>query len=267
MAEPFSRRPLLIARMADTTPVKAAKVSLEIVETIRELNGAGVSELADRLDKPTSTVHDHLQTLTQEEYLVKVDETYYVGTRFLQLGDQARARRKVFEIARPQVDELAEKTGEHANLMIDEHGLGVFLYRSRGPDAVQLDTHAGMRVPLQTTALGKTIMAHRPRDEVEEIIDHHGLPEVTETTITDRDELFAELEAVRERGYAYDDEERVKGMRCVAAPITDNDGRAIAAVSVSGPKSRMRDERFTEEIPQLILRSANVVEVNLTYSD
>ncbi|EMA28418.1 IclR family transcriptional regulator [Haloarcula japonica] len=252
--------------MSTTVPVKAAKISLEIVEILRERNGAGVSEIARAVDKPTSTVHDHLQTLEHEEYLVKEGTQYHVSTRFLQLGNQARSRKKVFEIARPEVDELAEKTGEHSNLMIEEHGLGVFLYKARGPDAVQLDTHAGMRVPLQTTALGKTIMAFRPRSEVESYLDRHGLPEVTERTITDREALFETLDQVRERGYAYDDEERVKGMRCLAAPITDQDDRAIAAVSVSGPKSRMQGDRFSDEIPEQILRSANVIEVNLTYS-
>lgn len=252
--------------MSTDVPVKAAKVSLEIVEILRECDGAGVSEVANALDKPTSTVHDHLRTLEQEEYLIKKDEQYHVSTRFLQLGDQARSRKKVFKIARPEVEELAEETGEHSNLMIEEHGLGVFLYRVRGPDAVQLDTHAGMRVPLQTTALGKTIMAFRPQSEVDAIIERHGLPAVTDETVTDKSELYETLEEVRERGYAYDDEERVKGMRCVAAPILDQSDRAIAAVSVSGPKSRMQEDRFTDEIPSQILRSANVIEVNLTYS-
>ncbi|MFC4440293.1 MULTISPECIES: IclR family transcriptional regulator [Natrialbaceae] len=252
--------------MTTQVPVKAAKVTLEIIDTLRQLDGAGVSEIAQQLDKPTSTVHDHLRTLEQEQYLVKEGDEYHISTRFLQLGDQARSRKKVFEIARPEINELAEKSGEHANLMIEEHGLGVFLYRARGPDAVQLDTHAGMRVPLQTTAMGKTIMAFRPREDVEEILDRHGLPAVTENTISERDELLDHLEEIRERGYAYDDEERVKGMRCVAAPITDDDGRAIAAVSISGPKSRMQADRFTNEIPEQIRRSANVIEVNLTYS-
>jgi len=252
--------------MAKTARVKAAKVSFEVVEALRELDGAGVSEVARHLDKPTSTVHDHLRTLEEEEYLVKEGNTFHVSTRFLQLGEHARNRKGAFEIAHPEVEDLAEQTGEHANLMIEEHGLGVFLYKAVGSDAVQLDTHAGMRVPLQTTALGKSIMAHRPAEEVDAILDRHGLPQVTESTITDRDELFEQLEEIRERGYAYDDAERVKGMRCVAAPITDEDGRAIAAVSISGPKSRMRGDRFIEEVPELVLRTANVVEVNLTYS-
>lgn len=252
--------------MTDGVPVKAAKTSFEIINTLRKLEGAGVSELADRLDKPTSTIHDHLRTLESEEYVVNIDGTYRVGARFLELGEQVRNRTKVFNVARPEVDDLAEKTGEHANLMTEEHGRGVFLYKSRGADAVQLDTHGGMRVPLQTTALGKTILAFRPREEVNTIIDRHGLPEITEKTITDREELFDVLAEVRDRGYAFDDEERVSGMRCVAAPITNGNGRAIAAVSVSGPKSRMLGETFSDELPSLILRSANVIEVNLTYS-
>jgi IclR family acetate operon transcriptional repressor len=252
--------------MTETLPVKSAKVSLDIIELLRRLNGAGVSEVSNHLDMPTSTVHDHLQTLEHEEYLVKNGDTYNVSSRFLQLGEQARARKNVFTIAKPEIDELGERTGEHANLMIEEHGRGIFLYISQGADAVQVDTHAGKRVYLQTTALGKAIMAYRPREEIESILDRHGLPQITENTITDREQLFKELKQVRERGYAYDDEERVKGMRCVAAPITDESDRAIASVSVSGPRSRMRQSTYTEEIPELLLRTANVIEVNLSHS-
>lgn len=250
----------------NAAPVQAAKTTFEIIDTLRDLDGAGVSELADELDMPTSTIHDHLQTLVNEEYLINDDGTYRVGARFLELGEQARNRMKVFSVARPEIDDLGEQTGEHANLMIEEHGRGVFLYKARGENAVQLDTHAGMRVSLQTTAMGKAILAYRPREEVEDIIDRHGLPKVTENTITDREELFEELSEIRDRGYAFDDEERVKGMRCVAAPITNNHNRAIAALSVSGPKSRMQDESFNDELPDMVQRAANVIQVNLTYS-
>lgn len=248
------------------TPVQASKTTFTIIDTLRELNGAGVSELAEHLDMPTSTIHDHLQTLENEEYLIKTDGKYRIGARFLELGEQVRNRMKVFNVAQPEVDDLAEQTGEHANLMIEEHGRGVFLYRKRGSDAVRLDTHGGMRVPLQTTALGKTILANRPREEVDALLDRHGLPAVTEHTIADREELFDVLGDVRERGYAFDDEERIEGIRCVAAPITDENDRAIAAVSVSAPKSRMLGDSFTDEFPELVLRSANIIEVNLTYS-
>jgi DNA-binding IclR family transcriptional regulator len=200
-----------------------------------------------------------------EGYLVTEGNEYHISTRFLEVGNYAQRRKKVFGIAKEEIDDLAEKTGHHANLMIEENQMGVFLYKSRGPDAVTVDTHAGMRVPLQTTALGKCLLAYRPREEVESILDRHGLPDVTENTISSRAELYDELERVRERGYATDDEERVRGMRCVAGPIRDDAGRALAAVSVSAPKSHMQGERFTEEVPRLVNNVVNVVEVNITY--
>lgn len=250
----------------NSTPVKATKVTFEIIDFLRKRNGAGVSEIADHLEKPTSTIHDHLRTLETEEYLIKDDSEYRIGARFLELGEQARSRMKVYHLARPEVDELATKTGNHSNIMIEEHGRGVFLYKAKGENAVRLDTHAGMRVYLQTTALGKSILAFRPLDEVETILDRHGLPQITENSITSRDQLLKELDQIRERGYAIDDEERVQGMRCVAAPITTSEGKAVAAISVSGPKSRLQGEYLEETLPNMVLQSSNVIEVNLTYS-
>lgn len=247
-------------------PVQSTATSFRIIEAVHERNGAGVAELADELELPKSTVHDHLRTLTEVEYLVSEDGTYHVGTRFLELGGFARSQMKLYQVASPEIKKLAEKTGEHANLMIEEHGMGIFLNKVKGADAVTLDTHIGKRVHLHTTALGKTILAHRPESAVDEIIDRHGLPAVTERTITDAAELKAELEEVRERGYAIDDEERVVGIRCIGAPICDGNGNPLGAISVSGPTNRFTDEIFTEEIPKQALSTANVIEVNMTYS-
>lgn len=247
------------------TPVNATKTSFEIIETLKELDGAGVSELAEHLGKPTTTVYDHLQTLEELSYIVKDGNDYRVGVKFMDLAGYARQQMDIYQVGKPEVQNLAEQTGEHVNLMIEEHGRGIFLYKAEGENAVHLDTYSGHRVYLQTTALGKAIMAHLPHDRVEDIIDEHGLPRITEHTITDRDDLFDELAEIRDRGYATDCEERVEGMRCVAAPIMKN-GDVIGAVSVSGPKSRMQGDQFTEEIPEKVLRTANVIEVNLTYT-
>lgn len=248
----------------ERSPIKSARTTFEIVETLVEMDGAGVSELAEQIDKPKSTVHDHLRTLLDRKYIVKSGDTYQVGTRFLEIGEFARNRMKIYEVAKPEVQELASKTNEHANLMVEEHGLGVFLYKAEGDEAVELDTHSGMRVPLQTTALGKCIMVHQPEEWVHDILDRYGMPQITENTVTDRDELFEELEAIRERGYAFDREERIEGMRCVAAPVKVDD--VLSAISVSGPAHRLNGDRFQEMIPDMVLRAANVMEVNLKYS-
>jgi len=249
-----------------TKPVQSAATMFRIIERLHELNGAGVSELAAELDMPKSTVHDHLRTLTEIEYLVNDDGTYRVGTRFLELGGFARSRMKLYQVATPEIKKLADETGEHANLMIEEHGKGIFLNKFKGDDAVTLDTHIGMRVDLHTTALGKTMLAKLPASTVDDIIGHHGLSSVTPQTITDEEALKAELAEIRERGYAIDDEERVPGMRCVAAPICNEDDQPLGAISVSGPTNRFNEAVLESDIAKHVLSTANVIEVNMTYS-
>lgn len=246
--------------------VGAVETTFDVVRALKELDGGGVSEIARHLDKPKTTVFDHLETLRALNYVVVTEDGYRVGARFLDLGGYARQQMKIFQVAKPEVEELADSTGQHANVMIEEYGRGIFLYKAEGENAVQLDTYSGRHVHIQTTALGKSILAHLPEERVDEILDRHGMPAVTANTITDRETLKEELAEVRERGYATDQEERIKGMWCVAAPITDPDDDIVAAVSVSGPKSRLRGDRFREEIPKQVQGTANVIEVNLTHT-
>lgn len=246
--------------------VGASETTLRILETLKELDGAGVTEVANALELPKSTVHSHLATLNENEYVVNDGGTYRAGLRFLEFGEYLRTRMRIYDVARPEIDTLAADTGELANLAVEEHGRAVYLYRAKGQRAVNLDTYSGMRVPLHCTALGKVILANLPEERVEDIVARRGLPERTGNTVTDESALQAELAEIRDRGYAFDDEERLAGLRCVAAPITANDGTVAGAISVSGPTNRVKGERFTEEIPDLLLRAANVIEINMTYS-
>lgn len=248
-------------------PVNTLARGFEVIEAIKDLDGAGLSELADELSMPKSTLHDYLRTLTEIEYLVKVGDEYHLGVRFLGLGGYARRRMGVYHTARPEINKLAEETGEHANLMVEEHGKGIFLYRSLGNEAVNLDTRAGIRVPLQTTSLGKAILAHLPESRVDEIVDEHGLPAMTENTITARDELKRVLERDNDRGYSVNDEELYQGIRGVGVPIRDEEDRVVGAISVSGPVSRLQGDRFERELPEMVTNAANVIEVNLIHSD
>lgn len=248
-------------------PIKGTEKTVRIVETLKEMDGAGVTELADELDLSKGTVHDYLSTLREHNYVVKEGEEYYIGLGFFELGEYARDRLHIYHVAKPEVQKLANETGELANLLYEEHGLGVYLYRARGENAVTLDTHTGKRRYLHNTALGKAILAHMPEERIEEILSHHGLPEETERTITDRDELYAELETVQERGYAYCNQERVEGLQCVAVPLVSRaDGHILGAISIAGPTTRMTDERVKEEILEKLLRAANVIEINVNYT-
>jgi DNA-binding IclR family transcriptional regulator len=249
-----------------TNTVQATRTSLAVLETLKRLDGAGVTAVAEELGIPKSTTHNHLRTLVDEGYVVAEEDGYRPSLRFLEFGEATRHRLSVYGTGEPEVRRLAEETGELANMAVEERGWGVYVARASGSDAVQVDVFAGMHVHLHCTALGKALLAHLSDARVDEILDRHGLPELTDETITDRETLHEELATVRERGYAYDRGERLPGIRCVAAPVVDPDGRVLAALSVSGPSTRMQGDRFHEEIPELLVSAANVVEINVTYA-
>lgn len=246
--------------------VKSVKKTFDIVRAIQDLDGASLTTLSQQMGMPQSTTHNYLKSLEEAEYLVNDDGTYRIGIRFLEHGAYARNHMKIYETAKPEVDKLAEETGELANLLIEEHGRGSYLHRARGVDAVQVEAHVGTRVSLHSTGLGKAILANLPEQRRDEILERHGLPERTPRTTTDRDELLDELEEIRDRGYAFDDEERLKGLRCVAAAIHSNSDRVLGAISVSGPTNRLQGDRFYEELPAKLLEAVNVIELNVTHS-
>jgi DNA-binding IclR family transcriptional regulator len=194
-----------------TPSLRTTENTIRMVAALKELDGAGVTELATHLSMSKSTVHDHLATLRRHDYVTKDGDAYEIGLGFFEMGEYARKRRQICEVARPEVTDLAEETGELANLLVEEHSRGVYLYRARGEKAVTLDTHTGKRRYLHDTALGKAILAHLPDDRVREILDRHGLPAATPNTITDRERLHEELAEIRERGVAYCGQKRVGG--------------------------------------------------------
>ncbi|MEY7850078.1 IclR family transcriptional regulator [Natrarchaeobius sp. A-rgal3] len=251
---------------SDSTGIQAVDRAFGIVEALNDLDGAGVSDLARHVGLPKSTVHNHLHTLERAEYVVREDGEYRTSLKFLQISETARNQHDLYEVGRTEVDHLAEKTGEISALMTEEHGRGVFVYRSRGSEAARIDTCIGDRVPIHCTALGKAILAFLPEQRREEIIDHHGLTPVNHNTITDRAELEEELEIVRERRIAYDDEERLSGLRSIAAPILDGTDSVIGSISVAGPTHRMKSERFETELPETVLGIANVIELNIQHT-
>jgi DNA-binding IclR family transcriptional regulator len=246
--------------------VRSSEKTLRILEAIHELGGVGVTELAKYLDMSKATVHHHLSTLEANEYVVNDGSTYRTSLKLLEMGERSRRQSGLFEIAKSDVDELAEQTGELANLMIEEHGRGVYVHIASGEQAIRLDTRVGTRQYLHTSALGKAILAHMPEDRFEQVIDRHGLPARTPNTVTEKDVLEDELDEIRRRGVAFDGEERAEGIRCVAAPITDNKNQLVGAVSVSAPSARMKHDRFRNEIPELVRDTATVIGINVSYS-
>ena len=246
------------------TRIKSTERSFRILKEVCRRDGAGVTELADHFDCSKSTICEHLLTLVDSGYVTNDGGTYRIGLRFLELGGHARAKEKLYHFGKKDIDELSAETGESAKLVVEENGRGIYLYQALGENAVMTDSHLGTRVYLHATAVGKAILAHLNDEHISEIVDQHGLPAKTDQTVTDRDELETRLQSIKDRGVAFDDEERIEGMRCVAAPILQ-DGEILGALSVSGPKRRIDEPVFRKELPDLVKNTARTVEMNTKY--
>lgn len=249
-------------------PIQAARNAFTIVEKLVELDGCTVTDLAKALDMPKSTVFDYLRTLSEEGYLVNDDGTYSVSTRLLSISSRNRRNNAIYTVARSEVGALSSRLNEHASLMIEEGGYGVILYTSPAEHTETILASVGMRTYLHATAPGKAILANLAEARCEDILDAEELPAVTENTLTDPAAVREELETVRERGYATDAEEGINGVLGVSAPVMNrNDGSVKGAISVYGPGSRDDIESFVDEVQEPLVRTSNIVEVNITYPE
>ncbi|WP_254546761.1 IclR family transcriptional regulator [Halomarina pelagica] len=255
----------MIHRTTTTKPVKSTETVFDIIESLKELDGARVTELADHLGLAKSTVYSQLFTLRKRGYVVKEGDRYHLSLEFAHVGEYTRTRRPSYELAGRKVAKLAEETGERSQFIVEEHGRGIYVHRETGANAVRTDSAIGGHVPLHATASGKAILAHLPDERVDGIIEYRGLPRQTDHTITDEATLREELRAIRERGYAFNQEENTERLHAVGVPVRLPDDRVLGAISVSGPTYRMKGERLEEEVLDLLLGTANELELNIAY--
>lgn len=246
-------------------PVKTAHTLFSIVGALQDLDGATLTEIATELDMATSTVHNHLQTLHEMQYIVEQNGEYQIGLKFFEHGVWAKRNRSVVDVAQNSIRQLATETGEIVWLIVEEHGKGVCIDKAGGEQAVQTYGQVGKRMNIHSSAGGKSLLAFLSDERIEEIIDTYGLPAQTENTITDRDVLLEELDEIQNQGYAINNGETVDGIRAVGAPIKPVD-EVAASISVAGPRYRMTDEYFSKKLPDLVLGVANEIELKLVHN-
>jgi len=254
---------------SDSRTLATVARTCEIIEALDDLGGAGVTELAEYLDLSKSSVHAYLATLKDQRFVVQSGDTYELGLELLYLGTSVRHSHILYEHGKEQAEKLADTTGEYVHLMAEQHGLERNVCKIPGENAVGAEYHTLKQQRadfLHFSSTGKAVLAHLEDDRVERILEEHGLPGRTDHTITDRSTLYDELDLIRERGYAVNDEEEIPGIRAVGAPILDSDGQVYGALSVSGPTSRLAGDRLYEELPELVISSTNIIEANINMS-
>ena len=203
------------------------------------------------------SAHSGINKVTTLRILVNLEERGYVerdeasgryrlGFRLLQLGMRASERLDLRTTARPVLKSLHAETGETVNLAIPGQDGLIYIDIIESTHGLRMAATIGARDDYNSTALGKAMLAHLPAAQRDELLAGQTLPRKTSRTIVEPQALLEELERVRRTGYAVDDEENEPGARCLAAPVFDYQGRLVAAISLSGPSSRVTPERESE---------------------
>jgi DNA-binding IclR family transcriptional regulator len=238
---------------------KTTAISLAVVDAIDELDGARLSEIAEHMDLSTSTLYTHLKTLEDRDYVTKVGHTYRLGLKLFHLGEKARRRDDRYRLAKRKASELARVTNEEVNFAVEEGGRCIVLFDETGNPSAE-GFQVGRYFYMHNSASGRAMLAEFSRDRVVEILDRWGLPRETDSTIVDRGELFEELEAIRERGYAVSEQEALEGLRAVALAVRNPDGSVFGSLDVSGPPYRLPSD---EELAELLRPVVGELEAEL----
>lgn len=256
-----------MGRQSGGKTIQSVDNAFRILEELRLREEAGVTELSEAVGLSKGSVHHYLTTLHEHGFVERSDERYCLGVRPLSYGGAAREREAVFRIGKESVDRLARETGETARLVVKRSGVGITLYQSTSRSRRESRTHLGTQEDLHCTAAGKAMLSALDDAAVDAFLDGNTLERHTENTIVEAAALRSELDEVRERGIAYDDEERFEGVRCVATALVSENQDLLGAISVSGGVERIDDATFREAMPRALQNVAGVIEIDAAYLD
>lgn len=240
--------------------IKSLDRAMEVLERLGELGGATLSDLAGDLGQAPASVYRVLFTLETRAIVdfEPASQTWHIGSGAFLIGSKFLRRTSLVERARPVLRALMRETGETANLGIERDGHVLFVSQVETHEAIRAFFPPGTISPMHASGIGKALLAQMDDRQVLDILAKTGQEEFTEHTLTKPDALLADLAATRARGYAIDAEEKNLGMRCIAAPIFDLHGEAIAGLSISGPSTRLPHSE-TETLARSVIEAAAAV--------
>lgn len=249
-------------RRAAEAPVQSAVRTLQILEVLAAGGEFGLTELSERVGVHKSTLLRFMRTLCDLGYARRDPETerFSLSLKIFELGSTVYARLDLVKLASPSLARLSATTQETVHLAVLDGGRLVYLSKLESPHAlrVAMRSGVGLTAPAYCTGVGKVLLAFAATDILDAYLASSDFVRYTEKTIPDRLKLLAELQLIRNRGWAIDDEEHEYGVRCVAAPVRDRTSEVIAALSISGPTVRLTHDRI-ESMRTLVCEAAEEI--------
>ncbi len=234
--------------------IQAVERALLILELFdEETQELKLTEISARMGLHKSTTHSLVRTLQAHGYMEQDPTTgrYRMGLRLLEKGQQLLQSLDIRQIVRPFLEQFTENSGQTTHLVILDGEAGVYIDKVEGRLAPIRYSWVGRRILLHTSAVGKVLSAYQPGGWIDDLLSDYVFVQRTERTIMDADAFRRELELVRVRGYAIDNEENEAGVRCAAVPVLDYRGQVAAAISLSTVVARVDDDSLEGLILEL----------------
>ena len=247
--------------------VQSVDRTLTILEVLSDCNdGLGITEISSLVNLHKSTVHRLLSTLIYKGYVVQDEESskYKITFKLFELGSKKVHKLDLLEISRPYTKMLMESVNEVVHLIIREETDIVYIDKVEANNTISMASRIGKRNPLYCTATGKAILAFLPEDEVLKVWNSSKIVKLTKNTNIDFILFKKELQEVKKNGYAIDDEENEMGVKCVGAPIFNMSGDVVAAISVTGPVTRITDDKI-DFISNEVMQCTNLISKEMGY--
>lgn len=246
--------------------LRTTATSIEILNLLDKFDGAGITQLADHMGKPKSTVHGHLTTLKSKQFVITEGDIYMLGPELLRLGNAVRTRKQGYVLAHEYTERLYSETGFRSVFAVEMGGRAVFMHTASGNKLGWTHERLGNQLYLHDTAVGKAILATLSPQRVDQIIDRWGLPAETEHTITDPDTLRAQLTEIREQGYAVNHEENIEGLHGLGVAATEQSGNVVGGFSITGPEHPFSGTNTEHELAKTVAEIVNKYELELSLS-
>jgi IclR family acetate operon transcriptional repressor len=243
--------------------IQALDRAMDVMECLAEKSGMTLTEIAAKLQQSPATIYRVLSTFETRQ-VVETDassQEWFIGPASFRLGSAFLRRTDLVERARPLMRELMEETGETANLGTEVSGEVMFISQVETHENIRAFFPPGAKTPMHASGIGKALLAHAVSAKIEKYISQENLETFTEHTICHKDELYAELNKIKAQGFAFDDEEKNIGMRCIAAPIFNFYGEVVAGISISGPTARLSIDRINL-VSKIVMVKAEFLSTN-----